>query len=290
MKLSQITRRLILLKEFSRTVHGMMQLLGPGEAQAATPVADAGGDRSLVKNRPGGSSVLLDGLASFDPDGDPLTYQWYGPFATSSGATLAMIIPEGTHTVSLAVDDGNSRSPVDTSIVSIVPCFALTARAKSGKVQLVWTHQPGTERYDIFRAGESAPQNFQKIGETTSTNEFTTFASGTASLTNGVLGRLDPLLMRNGRCDIRLTVEDTGGTTVSTSRLYRLKGEAKVGNFSISYNDLVIPISGVSITVTRTYDSRVKEKEDFGVGWTLALSTANKSRNCSLSIVRKHGQ
>ena len=156
-------------EEFSRTVHGMMQLLGPGEAQAAAPVADAGGDRSLVKNRPGGSSVLLDGLASFDPDGDPLTYQWYGPFVTTSGATPAVIIPEGTYSVSLAVDDGTGRSPVDTATLAITPCFGLTARAKSGKVQLVWTHQPGTERYDIFRAGEAAPQTLQKIGETTST-------------------------------------------------------------------------------------------------------------------------
>ena len=154
---------------FAGTVHGMMQFFGPVEAQAAPPVADAGGDRSLVKNRPSGSSVLLDGLASFDPNGDPLTYEWYGPFMTTSGATPAVIIPEGTYSVSLAVDDGTSRSPVDTATLSITPCFSLTARAKSGKVQLVWTHQPGTEHYDVFRAAEAAPLTFQKMGETTST-------------------------------------------------------------------------------------------------------------------------
>ena len=147
----------------------VVDYLSPAEAQAAAPVADTGGDRSLQKNQPLGRSVALDGSGFHDPDGDPLTYDWYGPFATTSGSSSSVHIHEGAYTVSLIVDDGTSRSEVDTAAITITSCFNLAARAKSGKVQLTWTHQDGTERYDVYRADESDPFNFVKIGETTST-------------------------------------------------------------------------------------------------------------------------
>ena len=147
----------------------VVAILSPAEAHAAAPVADAGSDKSFSKNQPVGSSIALDGSGSYDPDGDPLTYQWYGPFATTSGSSISKSISEGTYTVSLVVDDGMSRSDIDTATLEIIPCFNIYARAKSGKVQLTWTHLDGTERYDIYRADESDPFGFEKIGETTST-------------------------------------------------------------------------------------------------------------------------
>jgi hypothetical protein len=68
------------------------------------------------------------------------------------------------------VDDGLSLSAVDETIITINPCFAITPRAKPGKVQLTWTNLAGTVRYDIYRAQESNPSTFIKIGETTSTH------------------------------------------------------------------------------------------------------------------------
>ncbi len=50
-----------------------------------------------------------------------------------------------------------------------VPCFKVIPRAKSGKVELVWTHLGGQVIYNIHRAQESAPGLFSKTGSTTST-------------------------------------------------------------------------------------------------------------------------
>ena len=48
------------------------------------PVADAGGPYVAEV----GSAIVVDGPASFDPEGMPLTYDWYfGDGETATGAT-----------------------------------------------------------------------------------------------------------------------------------------------------------------------------------------------------------
>lgn len=111
-------------------------------------------------------------------------------------------------------------------------------------------------------------------------NEFIKFAQGSLSVIDGKLGNLDTTQLRNGLYDIRLTAIDASGNTASVTRTYLTDGEMKVGNFSLSFNDLTIPVSGIPISVTRTYDSRNKSKGDFGVGWTLGISDIRLSESC----------
>lgn len=89
----------------------------------APPIADAGPDQSV----PIGTSVVLDGGASSDPDNDPLTYAWSlttvppGSAATLSDPTA--IVPtfsadlQGTYVVQLIVNDGTADSAPDTVVV-----------------------------------------------------------------------------------------------------------------------------------------------------------------------------
>ena len=83
------------------------------------PTADAGGPYSGVE----GSAILFDGSASFDPDGDALTYSWdFGDGNLGSGMSPShSYAVAGDYTVRLTVNDGTVNSPSSTTTASISP-------------------------------------------------------------------------------------------------------------------------------------------------------------------------
>lgn len=92
----------------------------PNEA----PVAVAGPDQTVTV----GSSVVLDGTGSYDPNGDPLTFAWEMTTAPS-GSFAALSDPvspaprftadtAGTYEIRLIVSDGEFESSADTVRVS----------------------------------------------------------------------------------------------------------------------------------------------------------------------------
>ena len=53
----------------------------------------------------------------------------------------------------------------------------------------------------------------------------------------------------------------------------RKAGDLKLGNFEIAFTDLTIPVAGIPISITRSYNSLyTATKGDFGQGWRLALA------------------
>ncbi len=59
-------------------------------------------------------------------------------------------------------------------------------------------------------------------------------------------------------------------------------GLAKIGNFSISFEDMTVPAVGFPITVTRTYDSRDRTQSDFGHGWTYSINDVEVTESSTL--------
>ena len=95
-------------------------------------------------------------------------------------------------------------------------------------------------------------------------------SSGPASFGSGV--NFDPTVLLDGLYDVRLTVSDNNGDNDVFIVHVLVQGKQKVGIFTLSFVDLTVPVAGVPIQVTRTYDSRDKGQGDFGVGWRLSLS------------------
>ncbi|MCP4301378.1 MAG: type IV secretion protein Rhs, partial [Gammaproteobacteria bacterium] len=91
-----------------------------------------------------------------------------------------------------------------------------------------------------------------------------------ASVIDGVLGSFDASLLLNGVYYIALTAVDINGHQSQESIAVIVDGQIKIGNFSVTLEDLSIPVTGIPVRITRTYDTRRKhERLDFGYGWSI---------------------
>lgn len=93
---------------------------------SAAPVADAGPDQTVEATSPSSTQVILDGSASFDPDNEPMTFEWRDAVSNviGSGPIATLTLPIGVHTITLIVSDGHSAPATDTVSVSVVDTTA----------------------------------------------------------------------------------------------------------------------------------------------------------------------
>jgi len=124
----------------------------------AAPIANAGNDSNVVL----GSSVVLDGSGSFDPDGEPITlYQWQvvsTPANSNLGSWTAnevdpLFAPDssGVFVLSLTVSDGLASSSADEVFISVSdnlpPVVVITADNTQGYAPLSVSFD-GSQSYD----------------------------------------------------------------------------------------------------------------------------------------------
>ena len=87
----------------------------------------------------------------------------------------------------------------------------------------------------------------------------------------GSLGMVDFTMVRNGIYDLRLTVK--GGTDTKTRQVrIILSSDLKVGQFSFSQQDMIIPVNGQPLSVIRTYNTLNPKVGDFGHSWTWSIT------------------
>lgn len=128
------------------------------------PIADAGTDQEVSR----GKRVTLDGRASTDPDGDPLTYQW----TQTSGDEVRLVNPDTakpsftapetgqTLIFQLEVSDGYD-SAVSTAHISVVyePVIASNFNTASARTALRYQAQEdvfsGNVRTDVRMQGSN---------------------------------------------------------------------------------------------------------------------------------------
>ena len=142
------------------------------------PVANA--QRNNSSDLFTGDTVSLSSNGSFDPDGDPITYEWSfidrpaGSTTlfddnTSSTPSFQVDLP-GDYIAQLTVHDGQLRSTPDTVFVEGAQhCVNnLAIRPKFNKIALTWDHNPDVESVEIQRAN-SLDGPYEVVANSTST-------------------------------------------------------------------------------------------------------------------------
>ena len=119
---------------------------------------------------------------------------------------------------------------------------------------------------------------------------FTEIFHGTSTVANGVLGRFDPSGLANDVYVLRLKAVDVSGKSSSIDTTVNVAGDLKLGNFTLSFTDLSIPVSGIPITVARTYDSlNADQQDDLGYGWRLEIRDTNLRTNVEPTGMEEYG-
>ncbi|HSS19125.1 MAG TPA: PKD domain-containing protein [Pyrinomonadaceae bacterium] len=255
--------------------------------QNFAPAANAGVDQTALLSQP----AQLDGSVSDDglPAGSSVTTIWSMvsgpgtvtfdvPNATITGAHFSAT---GTYVLRLTANDSQLSGSDDVTITVIDdvagPTVELTAPLDGDSVT-----EPTIVTGSVS-GGAWILEYSLASDDNTNNRVWTQFASGNGAA-SGTLGTLDPTMMLNGLFTIRLSATDAYGQTSRTSLSVIVERNLKVGNFTVSFTDLTVPVAGVPMEVTRTYDTRDKRVGDFGFGWTLGLHNIRVEKSSVLGL------
>jgi RHS repeat-associated protein len=195
--------------------------------------------------------------------------------ATVNTVGIARAIANGTTTISATRDGKTGQGSLNVASRVLgdntPPTAAITSPADGGAVTGP-TPIVGTASDTNFLRYELA---YAVAGD----ENYTLITEGTTAVTNGTLGTLDPTLLLNDLYTLRLTVFDRAENQSVATQTVQVRGNMKIGLFTLGFQDLNMALAGVPITVTRTYDSRDKAKGDFGLGWRLSFQTLRVRTN-----------
>jgi hypothetical protein len=111
--------------------------IGAYEFYEPPPTANAGPDQTVIAGAADClARVTLTGTG-FDPEGDPLTFTWTGPFGVVTGASATVSLPAGVHTVTLTVSDGQSGQSTDTVVITVRDTTAPTIQSLSASPSVI---------------------------------------------------------------------------------------------------------------------------------------------------------
>lgn len=183
------------------------------------PVANAGSD--VVAECAGSvTPVMLDGAASYDPDGDVMTYTWNGGFGTLGGAQVNVNVPFGDNAISLSVQDPDGEASSDGMFVRVVDTVApsillqdeFRAEAQSAQGAVVSVDPIVADACSAVNVVVAPTPSSFPIGETTVTVTATDVHQNSASQTSRVI--VQDTIAPTIAAPAALTVEAQGPTTV----------------------------------------------------------------------------
>ena len=109
--------------------------------------------------------------------------------------------------------------------------------------------------------------------------------AGTGGVTSGIIARVDPTVLINDNYELLLTVDKAGQKTAFRAP-YEIASDFKPGNYTVSFTDIVVPVAGIPMAITREYTSFEESKGEFGAGWRLKLPGRDLTRRARIRSSR----
>jgi hypothetical protein len=209
------------------------------------PIARAGSDQTLLDaDGDGFVTVALDGSASTDPDGGPLSYVWrIKGQVVSTVAAPALLLPEGQHLVRLIVTDRMHQTDSDAVVVTVNP-------KSPGENRLV---DPG------FESADTSAWTLPDGASLTNTNVFV--HSGTSAL---------KIVHTTAQQDVRQRVPITPGAT------YVVSGWMKTQGLTPIWSTLSANVLDASGTVLDSFSiSRMRGNSPYAYAEQVILTPSN---------------
>jgi large repetitive protein len=262
----------VLLRKDREVIHDFSRALDLAgedkvEADAIAPLVQV---NPSVKPVALGQSVTLYTSATDNVGVKFLNLTVNGKAVTIDANGLYTFTPDKVGTinaVATAIDAAGNQSTATTTFdvidfsditAPVVKLPSLSGTTITSPTEIVGTVTDDNLLYYTLSVAQSGTNDFQEIFR------------GTNTVSDGVLGSFDPSLLQNDAYTLRLTAVDKGGNNVFVEETVNISGSLKLGNFQLSFTDLTLPVSGIPITVTRTYDTLTSStRDDFGYGWRL---------------------
>ncbi len=158
----------------------------------------------------------------------------------------------GTATTYLAVRDPNDTTPPAVSFDSSVINAVLTAP------------------FNILgTVSDSNLASWTLEIATPSDPNFTTLATGRATVSDSTLAQLVPANLANGVYQLLLTASDLSGNTTQTQTQIEINTPTKANDNVVTDADVSVNLDGTTVLIERTYDPLMSGGTgDFGYGWT----------------------
>ncbi|MEO7411822.1 MAG: Ig-like domain-containing protein [Opitutaceae bacterium] len=285
----------IIVSESPLSLPPTISLFEPGSSlgvgiyfEIAATATDSDGTIAKVEFFQGGTKL---GEQTLPQAGHPTTYFWpmngglpagtynfsavatdnAGASATSAPVTLVVSGDSSTAPeIFIATPDEDSRVSAPTEVVGVIRAPGLTS----------WTLQ-----YRLRPAGDdttSSPEPW--FAAATGALPVGTAATADTAAVSATIGTFDPTRLINGLYELRVQANTVASTFTTAPIAWVVEGNMKIGAFSLAFEDLKLPLAGIPITITRTYDSRDARVGDFGPGWRLALANVRVQKNRNLGL------
>lgn len=204
------------------------------------PIANAGADASVADDDGNGSEdASLNGAASSDPDGTIVSYVWSeGGTQVATGATPAVLLGVGTHTLTLTVTDDDGATDDDVVVVTVTANQAPNANAGPDQT-VIDADANGSQMVTLNGTGSNDPD-----GSITSY----VWHEGAAQIATGSSPSVS---LGVGSHSIMLTVTDNGGATDTDTVVVTVTQASTmhVGDLDTSFTGRKATTPTITITV-----------------------------------------